>query len=335
MDKNINENRVLGERSGSQYGPLLIVFAQVHGNEPAGRLAVEDLFKAIDAEYIKNPKFEFCGRIVALQGNMKAVEQNVRFIDKDLNRSWLPKEIERINATEDISELDSEDKEIKENLALIHHYIELCKPPRVVVLDLHTTTAHGGIFTIPAPTPEARRIGLSMHAPVLHGFLEGLKGTTIHYFSKENFDVEMTALGFEAGQHESEDSYKHAVSAIINCFRAIGGFYDKDIEMKHDELLEKRSEGLPLEAKLLYVHRVQPTDNFRMTDAKIYNNFDPIKKGEVLAYDKNGEVKSPFNGLILMPLYQKQGEDGFFVIQEITPRSSSHSIKGQVMNLML
>jgi succinylglutamate desuccinylase len=62
-----------------------------------------------------------------------------------------------------------------------------------------------------------------------------------------------------------------------------------------------------------------------MTETKIYNNFDPIAKGEVLAYDKNGPIKSPYGGLILMPLYQKQGDDGFFVIQEITARSKEEA----------
>lgn len=330
----INKNRIIGERIGGKPGPLMIVFAQIHGNEPAGYLAVKDLFKAIDQEYDKKPSFDFCGRIVALQGNMKAAAKGVRFIDKDLNRSWLPKEIERINATENIEELDAEDAEIKETLALVHHYIELCQPPRVVILDIHTTTAHGGIFTIPAQDEEARRIGLCMHAPVLHGFLDGLKGTTLHYFCKENFNIDMTAVCFEAGQHQSEDSYKHAVSAIINCFKAIGGFYARDIESKHDHLLQERSEGLPLEAKFLCVHSIKEGDDFAMTKSKIYNNFDRIKKGEVLAYDKNGAIEAPYSGLILMPLYQKQGDDGFFIVQEITPRKAMSAQQIHAVNFM-
>jgi len=333
MNKNINKNRILGERVGTQYGPLLIIFAQIHGNEPAGYLGVNELFKAIDAEYDKNPKFEFCGRIVALQGNMKAAEKGVRFIDKDLNRSWIPKEVERIQNTENEAELDSEDKEIKEILALIDYYVEECAPPRVVVLDIHTTTAFGGIFTIPAPNHEARRIGLSMHAPVLHGFLDGLKGTTLHYFCEENFDFDITAVCFEAGQHNCPDSYKHAMSAIINCFKAIGGFYDKDIEHKHDVLLKERSRTLPLEAKLMHVHRISTGDDFKMKECRTYNNFDAIEEGEVLAFDKNGETRSPHSGLILMPLYQKQGDDGFFIIQEVEPRPIFPPIEAEMMNI--
>lgn len=320
----IHNKRIIGERTGKQAGPLLIIFAEIHGNEPAGRLAIEELFEAIDAEYCKKPDFDFRGKIVAIRGNIKAIEKNVRYIDKDLNRSWLMSETNRILATQDTTQLDAEDQEIKEILTLINGIIAKEKPTRVVVLDLHTTTAHGGIFTIPAPTEEARRIGLAMHAPVLHGFLDGLQGTTLHYFTQENFGINMTAVCFEAGQHNCDDSPKHAVSAIINCFTAIGGFYPEDIESKHDALLASKADNLPLEANLVYIHSVVPQDEFRMKESPIYQNFDPIEKGELLAYDKNGEVLAPFGGLILMPLYQTQGSDGFFIVQEVAPRDKKN-----------
>lgn len=315
-----HSNRIIGERIGKKTGPLLVVFAQMHGNEPAGYKAIQEIFRAIDKEYENNPNFEFVGGIVGIIGNVKAAQKGVRYIDKDLNRSWLPDAVKRIQATENWTQLDAEDQEIKANLEVIEDYLRIYKPTRTVILDLHTTTAHGGIFSIPAPNNEARRIALSMHAPVLHGFLDGLKGTSLHYFSGENFEGDMNAVCFEAGQHQDEDSYKHAVSAIIQCFKSVGGFYAKDIESKHDQLLQKRSSGLPLEAKLVYVHSIQPEDDFSMTKRKIYNNFESIEKGEILAEDKNGSIKAPYGGLILMPLYQKQGNDGFFIIQEITAR---------------
>lgn len=325
MKEKRHHNRIIGERIGKEPGPLLVIFAQIHGNEPAGYKAVQELFGAIDKEYEDNPSFEFNGAIVGLIGNVKAVAKGVRYLEKDLNRSWLPHAIERIQATEDWTQLDAEDQEIKAILEVIEDYRRLHNPTRTIILDLHTTTAHGGIFSIPAPNAEARRMALSMHAPVVHGFLEGLKGTSLHYFTSENFEGDMNAVCFEAGQHEDEDSHKHAVSAIIQCFKAVGGFHAKDIESKHDQLLLERSSGLPLEAKLVYVHDVAPSDAFSMIPSRIYNNFEPIEKGEILATDNNGPIKAPYGGLILMPLYQKQGSDGFFIVQEITPRPNSSS----------
>jgi succinylglutamate desuccinylase len=50
-----------------------------------------------------------------------------------------------------------------------------------------------------------------------------------------------------------------------------------------------------------------------------YKNFDPVRRSEILADDVTGEVRSPEAGLILMPLYQKLGEDGFFIGREVAP----------------
>ena len=137
-------------------------------------------------------------------------------------------------------------------------------------------------------------------------------------FQQKNFpELDITSICFEAGQHNSPDSVDHAVSAIIQCFGAAGGFFEEDIEMKHEMLLTQDSQGLPKEAQLIYCHHIKAGDNFKMREDKIYRNFDFVIKDELLAYDKNGNIKALCDGRILMPLYQKQGNDGFFIIKDI------------------
>jgi hypothetical protein len=46
-------------------------------------------------------------------------------------------------------------------------------------------------------------------------------------------------------------------------------------------------------------------------------NFQNIKRNQLLAEDVNGQVRSPMTGQIFMPLYQHQGSEGFFIIEEI------------------
>jgi succinylglutamate desuccinylase len=48
-----------------------------------------------------------------------------------------------------------------------------------------------------------------------------------------------------------------------------------------------------------------------------FRNFQAVKKKEILADDRKGSIKAIDNGLILMPLYQKQGNDGFFLVRTI------------------
>lgn len=52
-----------------------------------------------------------------------------------------------------------------------------------------------------------------------------------------------------------------------------------------------------------------------------YTNLHFIKKGEVIAKDKDGEIKAEMEGNIFMPRYQKQGNDGFFIVKKTTDLS--------------
>ena len=64
-------------------------------------------------------------------------------------------------------------------------------------------------------------------------------------------------------------------------------------------------------------HAIVPENKFQMKPG--FNNFDPIRKGDVLGNDSSGPVTALESGLLLMPLYQKLGEDGFFIGRQISP----------------
>ncbi len=306
--------RVIGQHTGEEKGPLLIVLGGMHGNEPAGVKAIDMMFKMLEVEPITNPEFKFHGKIIGIRGNLRAMEAGKRFIVKDINRQWIPENVERIRNAP-IEDLDSEDIEMKEILEVIDHEIETCKPEKIVVLDLHTTTAFGGIFTICTDDPESLRIGIELHAPVIKGMLNGIEGTILHYFNSENFGIETVAVSFESGQHDEDLSVNRAIAALTNCMRTIGCVKVEYIENRHDSLLIEYSKGLPQIAQLITAKRIGSEDHFKMMPN--YNNFQKVKKGELLAKDKSGKIYAPEDGLILMPLYQNQGDDGFFLIKTI------------------
>lgn len=311
---NMRNERIIGSYTGDKRGPLLIVFGAMHGNEPAGVKALEMMFKMLDVEPITNPDFSFCGKLVGLVGNVRARALGLRYINKDLNRQWTPENVARIQNSKD-EDLDEEDLEIKELLEIVHLEIETYQPEKLVFLDLHTTTAYGGIFSIPQDTPESVRIAIELHAPVIKGLLKGIRGTTLHYFTNENFAPKTVAVTFESGQHNEELSVNRAIAALTNCMRTIGCVKEQHVENQHDSILIEYSKGLPKIAELITIHSIQPEDEFQM--APNYKNFQFVKKGEVLASDKNGKIEAIDDGLILMPLYQKQGDDGFFLIKTL------------------
>lgn len=321
------KKHIIGEFEGQEYGPLLIVLAGMHGNEPAGVEALETIFRLLSREPMVNPSFHYKGKIVGLLGNVKAYREGKRMISNDLNRLWTPENIEQVSRHRR-KNLHAEHRELRELLDVIKSQIESYQPERVIFLDLHTTSADGGIFAIATDDPESIRIAVELHAPVITGMLRGIHGTTLHYFNKDNCQAllngsgsysgklqKVTGVAFEAGQHEDRLSANRCIAAIINCMRSIGSVNREDVENRHDEMLIEYSKDLPKIAELVKVHSIGPFDGFRMLPG--YRNFQAVQRGEQLAEDRNGAIKSPDDGLILMPLYQPQGSDGFFIVKKI------------------
>lgn len=310
----MNNKRIIGSYEGEERGPLLIVFGGMHGNEPAGYRAIDLMIKMIEVEPITNPGFSFRGKILGLIGNLKAKEKGVRYIDEDLNRCWRDEKIERINSA-NFDSLGAEEQEIKEILEIIRKEIKEYQPNKVFVLDLHTTSSKSGIFTIVPNNIENINVAISLNAPVILGLLNGVSGTSTTYFNKTIDGTPCVSITFESGNHDDVLSINRAIAALTNLMTIIGCVDKEHVENRHNKLLKEFSKGLPKLSKLLYKHQINPSDQFKMKPG--YTNFQKITKEEILAQDKNGYIRSEYDGRILMPLYQKQGAEGFFIIKEI------------------
>lgn len=314
-------NRVIGRFKGHEEGPLLIAIGGLHGNEKAGVNAISIMLKMLEVEPLANPRFRYRGNFLGIIGNLRALQSKKRFLSKDINRSFTEENVEKIFES-DFSELMDEDREIYELIQTIKDEIVATNSEKVYLLDLHTTTAFGGIFTIPSDDAESVEIARQLHAPVILGFMEYLNGTTLQYFRDETLGIPTTAVTFEAGQHDDYMSVHRGVSAIAGYMRSINSVKESDVESHHDDLLIESSVGLPKLCALFYAHPIKPGDDFKMKPG--YENFQAVAKDEVLASDRQGELKAQEDGMILMPLYQAQGEDGYFLIKEVSASEVKH-----------
>lgn len=308
--------RLIGIYDEGRPGPLFICFGALHGNETAGIKAIALMLKMLEVEHITNPEFEFRGRFVGLVGNLAAAKSGQRYIKKDLNRQWSIEKIQGLAAS-DPTTLEAEDLEMYELEKLVTSIIRSYQSERTVILDLHTTSAEEGIFTIVPNHPLAIRFAMGIKAPVVLGFLEGLAGTTLHYFTSENFPGETTSICFESGNHNDPLSVNRSIAAITNCLRYADNVDEKHIESRHIHILEDFSKSLPHITQLVYRHGISPEDQFVMEPGFV--NFSPVVKGQLLAHDCHGPIFAKHDGYVLMPMYQKQGEDGFFIVADVMP----------------
>ncbi len=302
-------NRILGNYTQEKDGPLFIGLAGIHGNEHAGIHAFNRVY-----ESLKTNDFDFRGKFIGIVGNLQAVEQKARFIDTDLNRLWEDETIEKLENSHKYQLQIHEEREQKALLTLFKRLRSRNPNRPLILLDMHTTSAKGGIpFSIANDNDFSKELALYLGAPAIIGVENIISGTTLNYFTK----LKMSAFGFEAGQHDNPESIDRMEAALWLTLDKIGCIDKRDIPFhaKHKNLLKTLRNNIPPMVEFVYRHSIGPDDHFEMKLG--YKNFQMVTKGEVLAKDKNGPVKCPEDGMILMPLYQKQGEDGFFVVQAV------------------
>jgi succinylglutamate desuccinylase len=301
----IHVPRVLGHVSGA-HGPTLVAIGALHGNEPAGALALARIFARLAGHDSR-----VRGEVVGLAGNVRALSRNQRYRREDLNRNWLPERLARVRTSG--ATLDEEDAE----LSAIDHEVASALARRrgdVVILDLHCMSADGPAFVTFDDTLANRALALRVPSACVLGLEEELHGTLTDYYVRAG----LTAFGFEAGQLYDPRSVDRAEAAVWIVLEAMGILAPAEwpeVERSRRLLAADRG-GVPPVLEVRHRHPVTPAQDFRMHPG--YTSLQPIRAGEPLAVNASGPVVAPFGGLILMPLYQGQGSDGFFIVRPVS-----------------
>jgi succinylglutamate desuccinylase len=298
--------RVLAALGDPDRGPTLIVVGGLHGNEPAGWEAAQRV-----AAEISDREDELHGRLVFLTGNRTALARGCRFVDRDLNRAWTDAQVERIR-TEGPGDT-VEDQEQAELLMVLDQLLDESRGTPYL-LDLHTTSGPGGPFTTVADALPARELALRVPVPLVLGLEEMVDGTLHDWIGCTG----TITVAFESGQHEESLAIDRAEAAIWIMIEGLGLLPPERVPEAEEAtaFLTEVGRGLPVALEMRYRHPVDPGDTFEMLAG--WENFRPVRRGEVLAHDRTGTIASPEKGRMLMPLYQAQGEDGFFIVREFS-----------------
>ena len=304
----LHVQRVLGRVRGAEAGPTLVLVAGLHGNEPAGVEGLRRVFAALAAGA------GLRGEAVGLAGNLAALVDRKRYLREDLNRMWRRDRLELVrSAAEEGIALEAEEAELAALDAALSRVIAEARGP-VVVLDLHTTSAGGPSFGVLEDTLANRDLAFELPAPMVLGLEEEIAGIMTHHLAERGY----VTLGFEAGQHDDPASSDRAEAAAWIALEAAGVLPEGRAEVARSRRrLAAESRGLPPVAEVRHRHAIAPGDDFEMAPG--FRNFERVEAGQTLAWDRHGPVTAPETGLLLMPLYQRQGDDGFFVVRRVRP----------------
>ncbi|MFQ5537713.1 MAG: succinylglutamate desuccinylase/aspartoacylase family protein [Gemmatimonadota bacterium] len=298
-------DRILGRVRGIRPGPTLLGIGGLHGNETAGVEALKRVLRSLEGR-----EEHLHGEFVAVVGNVPALEAGRRFIDRDLNRAWTPKRLERLREEHSLNGC-SEDREQVELLQVAEEIVEEARGP-VYALDLHTTSGFGGSFSTFGDSLPNREFAAQIPVPMVLGLEELVEGTFLSFLGRHG----LITVAFESGQHEEPEAVDRAEAGLWIALEAAGLFRNGHLPEAREGrlLLAGQSRGLPRALEMRYRYDVTPETRFRMRPG--FRNFQPVFEGQALAEEHDGVVKAPWTGRILMPLYQEQGEDGFFLVRE-------------------
>ncbi len=290
-------------------GATLVIVAGLHGNEPAGVLGAMRVIRALREERSRRLQ----GRVVFLTGNRAALSVGVRFLDRDLNRAWTSERLRtlRMGARPGLPESTArEDREQRELLAELDRIIGAAGP--TYALDLHTTSGPDGVFTTIGDTLENRDLAQFLPVPLVLGLEELVEGTLHEYLGERG----VPSLAFESGQHEEPEAIDRAEAAIwllLVGLRLLPESAVPEIGKARGQLVPI-GEAFPKVLEFRHRHELREGDGFRMRPG--FRSFQRLRAGTVVGDDLRGGVSMPEDGRILMPLYQSQGSDGFFVVRE-------------------
>ena len=292
--------RIIGEYSSGIKGPLLFITAGVHGNEPSGVMALKKVFKELEHSLP-----EIKGTIVGVTGNRKALNKNVRYIDEDLNRTWTEKNVkDKVKNTHEKEEMFS-------IIKVLQDFPEKDFTKRYF-LDCHTTSSASAPYISVQEVHDNDEWAHQFPPYIIRGFSDIVSGCIDHYMSRTG----LTGFVFEGGQHESDEAVDNHEGII---WHAIAKACSLDLyKLSAYPKAASKLEKLKTDQKtfeILYRHELKEDDNFKMEPG--YKNFQPVKKGDLLAQHTGEEIKSKWDAFIFMPLYQAQGNDGFFIVEQV------------------
>lgn len=261
------------EINGIEPGPTSMILVGVHGNERCGVEAIEQLLPTLTIEK---------GKVIIAYGNPRAIEQDVRFTETNLNRMF----------KSDDQLTDGEKNSYEYNRAqFLKQYLDQAD----VLLDVHASfTLVSKRFVIGEPNSK----NITQYLPVdtvVYGFDAIQPGGTDYYMNT----IGKIGICIECGYLGDPASTEVAKESILAFLQSMGHMEGRN-EIQQQQIIQITT---------MYMTK---TDNFILK--KEFDDFEEVKEGEVIGIDGVEEIKAEYDGIILFARNRKKrGEEGFLL----------------------
>ncbi len=262
------ENSEIITKDSGRSGPHLVIIGGVHGDEHCGVRAIEDLAPTFQPDK---------GEVTFIIANKKALAQDVRFVESNLNRAFntdQPKTLEERTAAQLKPLLDEAD----------------------ALLDLHASNTEG---SEPFAICDDRSVDAAKSLPVLRivtGLQEGHPGSTDEYVNRQG----KTGVCVECGYTKDLEGTTAVAKQAIKEFCTSQGILEGQTTRRDVPVLKADK------------HYKNKHDTFK--PAKEFKDFQKLKKGELIGHDGDEEVRAAEDSRILFVREtQEKGKECFLI----------------------
>ncbi|WP_431125876.1 succinylglutamate desuccinylase/aspartoacylase family protein [Flagellimonas flava] len=304
LQETLEVDRIIGHLKGDEDGPTLVFFAGIHGNEPAGVFALKHVIREL-----KLRQTPIRGQLYAIAGNLQALEQKVRFVEKDLNRIWTTENLQQTLQTD--NEISKDEQEMIELYKLLQAILEQNQPP-FYFIDLHTTSSDTSPFMVLNDSLLNRKFASQYPLPTILGIEEYLVGALLSYINELGY----VSLGYESGQHDDVVSIRnctHFIHYTLGITELVA-YAPAELAKLRMEIADSSMVSSKF-YEIYYQHEIQNSGGFEMRPG--FKNFQKIPRGTAIAMDNGNKIMTQRKRQIFMPLYQKLGSEGFYYIKSI------------------
>lgn len=257
--------------AGSKPGPNLAIFAGVHGDELAGVLALQELLP-----YLKITR----GKLFVAFANPLGIEQNVRAVNKNLNRCFI----------KDNQGTTPEDERARELMKVL----DKCD----ALLDLHMFSDDNGR---PFVICEDNAIDIAQKFEV------DIVSTNWAAAEPGGSDAYMYLSGkigicVECGPRSKAEEYKDMAIKTIYQF------------LKYFKMTNKRVEFSTKPKRTIKAWQTVYKKSEKFVLKKDLHNFDTLKNGQVIATEASKKYRAKSGEFIIFPNYRAGVGDEAYII---------------------
>ncbi len=263
---------------GPNNGPTSVVMVGVHGNEPCGLLALEELLLQLQIN---------SGTVFFIVGNPNAVTENVRFTEFNLNRAFKEDDL--------LTNLERNSYEYH-RAQFLKQYLNQTS----ALLDIHSSFT---LDSTPFVICEENAFDIVKHFPVdlvVYGFDKINPGGTDYYMNSTG----KIGICIECGEHLSEDAVKIAKQAILSFLTSRSHIYEQNLVT-------------PTKQRKITVVSIyhSKTNNFKLS--KGWGDFEKVSDGVLIGIDGQKQIFAEKDSIILFARNcDKIGGEAFYLAEE-------------------